>query len=187
MPLDLQPGRRSFPCRRAISAAIIHDASARSVSRSEARPKSVPLGSCSGNQCSFSRGKASQYPPGPRTLHSESVFREAIDRCAAILAPQLAKDLRALLIILRRPVFRRRTPARVTDTIVLSRRFFSFAYASLQQLWNGALGWHLKRCFGHSIGESWAALAGVFTLEDALAIVVNPAYDAACRQAECFP
>ena len=114
-------------------------------------------------------GQGSQHPNMAREIYdAEPVFREAVDRCAEILRPHLDADLRTLLY----------PPAgvsdevkrRVTETVIAQPAIFTIEYA-LAQLW---MSWGIrpKAMVGHSIGEFVAAcLAGVISLEDALALV----------------
>jgi amino acid adenylation domain-containing protein len=99
---------------------------------------------------------------------AEPVFREAVDRCAQILLPHLDADLRTLLYP---PEGSSDEVKRsVTQTVNAQPAIFTIEYA-LAQLW---LSWGIrpKAMVGHSIGEFVAAcLAGVISLEDALALV----------------
>jgi amino acid adenylation domain-containing protein len=167
----LQTGRRSFPYRRAVSANNIQDA-VRALIKPDPKRVQNRVHSGAAPEIGFLfPGQGSQYPNMGRELYeSESVFREAIDRCAAILAPQLGEDLRALLY----PAdgVSEEARRRVTDTIVAQPAIFSVEYA-LAQLWM-SFGVQPKAMLGHSIGEFVAAcLAGVFTLEDALVVVAT--------------
>ncbi len=167
----LQTGRRSFAFRRAVSAKNIQDA-VRALTKADPKrvQNHVHSGSAPGISFLFP-GQGSQYPNMGRELYdSEPVFREAIDRCAEILRSHLREDLRNLLY----PAdgVSEEARRRVTDTIVAQPAIFSVEYA-LAQLWM-SFGVQPKAMLGHSIGELVAAcLAGVFTLEDALAIVAT--------------
>ncbi|MFT3868853.1 MAG: SDR family NAD(P)-dependent oxidoreductase [Nibricoccus sp.] len=120
------------------------------------------------------------------------VFRREIDRCAQILHPLLGLDVRDLLypkdraknepakprgIDLKRMLGKTADepldPAtqKLNDTVNCHPALFTLEYA-LARLW---LDWGLvpDRIVGHSMGEYVAAcLAGVFSLEDALKLVV---------------
>ena len=114
-------------------------------------------------------GQGSQYPNMGREIYeTEPIFRDTVDRCAEILRPHLGADLRKLLY----PPEGASDEAkrRVTDTIVAQPAIFTIEYA-LAQLW---MSWGIRpqAMLGHSIGEFVAAcLAGVLSLEDALALV----------------
>src|SRR5205085_3845158 len=99
---------------------------------------------------------------------TEPVFRETVDRCAELLRPHLGADLRSLLY----PAADASEDAKrsVTETVNAQPAIFTIEYA-LAQLW---MSWGIrpKAVAGHSIGEFVAAcLAGVISLDDALAIV----------------
>lgn len=124
-----------------------------------------------------------------------AIFRQEIDRCAQILHPLLGLDVRDLLypkdriqnestkprgIDLRRMLGRTAgellDPAiqKLNDTVNCHPALFTVEYA-LARLW---IDWGIKpeRIVGHSMGEYVAAcLAGVFSLEDALKLIVSRA------------
>jgi acyl transferase domain-containing protein len=115
-------------------------------------------------------GGGAQYPDMGRGLYaSEKVFREAVDRCCELLRPRLGFDLRPVMYP---------DGAKAADAVQQLKRtslalpaLFTVEYA-LAQLWQS---WGVKpeALIGHSLGEYAAAcLAGVFSLEDALALVV---------------
>ena len=116
-------------------------------------------------------GQGSQHPNMARELYeTEPVFRETVDRCAELLRPHLDADLRTLLY----PPENASDEARrsVTETVNAQPAIFTVEYA-LAQLW---LRWGIrpKAMAGHSIGEFVAAcLAGVISLDDALAVVAR--------------
>ena len=115
-------------------------------------------------------GQGSQYPGMGRELdryHSE--FRKTIDQCDAILHPMLNRSIRGIL-------FPEKTTATelIHETQFAQPALFVLEYA-LARLWQS---WGIRPAFllGHSLGEYVAAcIAGVFSLEDALKIVVNRA------------
>jgi amino acid adenylation domain-containing protein len=101
---------------------------------------------------------------------SEDRFREEVDRCAEILHPYLGIDLRKFLYPAEDAS--EEDKRRVTDTIIAQPALFAVEYA-LARLW---MSWGImpKAMLGHSVGELVAAcLAGVFSLEDALAVVAT--------------
>ncbi|HJX29197.1 MAG TPA: AMP-binding protein, partial [Thermoanaerobaculia bacterium] len=131
---------------------------------------------------------------GAGLYREEPVFREAIDRCAEILLPRLGRDLREVLGLNRaeeestgeastgpdlRRMLRRGGPAEradkeLTRTGLAQPAVFVLEYA-LAQLW---LSWGVRpqALIGYSLGEYVAAcVAGVFSLEDALALVAERA------------
>ena len=167
----LQAGRRAFPCRRAVIAQDVTDAIAalsqrdRKCVQTRLRPKENPAIHF------LFPGQGSQHPNMGREIYqTERVFRGAVDRCAEILRPHLDADLRTLLY--PSETASEEAKKRVTDTIVAQPAIFTIEYA-LAQLW---MSWGIRpqAMLGHSIGEFVAAcLAGVFSLEDALALVAE--------------
>jgi amino acid adenylation domain-containing protein len=167
----LQTGRRAFSCRHAVVARDTTEAIAaltqpnRKGSQTRLRTKENP-------EIHFLfPGQGSQHANMAREIYeSEPVFREAVDRCAKILLPHLELDLRTLLYPPQGTS--EEAQRRVTDTIIAQPAIFTVEYA-LAQLW---MSWGIRPAamLGHSIGEFVAAcLAGVFSLEDALALVAT--------------
>src|SRR6202047_1319808 len=163
----LHLGRRAFDCRRAIVASNATEA-IRSLSKREnvqtrLKPSDAP------EVYFLFPGQGSQHPNMAREIYdAEPVFRDAVDRCAQILRPHLDADLRTLLYP---PAGTSEEVKRsVTETVIAQPAIFTIEYA-LAQLW---MSWGIrpKAMVGHSIGEFVAAcLAGVISLEDALALV----------------
>ena len=114
-------------------------------------------------------GQGSQYVNMGRELYEqEPFFREQIDRCAALLMPHLGLDLRTVLY--PAPEQTAAATERLTETALTQPALFVIEYA-LARLWR-RWGVRPAALIGHSIGEYVAAtLAGVFSLEDALALV----------------
>jgi acyl transferase domain-containing protein/acyl carrier protein len=127
-------------------------------------------------------GQGAQYIDMGRDLYQgERVFREQVDRCAELLLPHLGRDIRDVLY----PRDDGRTAndegsdasiggTPLNQTLYAQPALFVIEYA-LAQLWM-AWGVQPRAMIGHSIGEYVAAcLSGVFSLEDALALVANRA------------
>ena len=116
-------------------------------------------------------GQGAQYVNMGRDLYEcEPTFRAALDRCAELLAPHLDLDLRTLLY--PAPEDAEAGQALLTQTANTQPALFAVEYA-LAQLW---MQWGIRpsALIGHSIGELVAAcLAGVFSLEDGLALVAE--------------
>lgn len=114
-------------------------------------------------------GQGSQYVNMARELYQvEPTFQEAVDACADILKPLLGLDLRHVLYPSEEQV--NEASQQLQQTAITQPALFVIEYA-LAQLW---MEWGVRpvAMLGHSIGEYVAAtLAGVFSLEDALALV----------------
>ncbi|GCF10053.1 non-ribosomal peptide synthetase/type I polyketide synthase [Dictyobacter arantiisoli] len=114
-------------------------------------------------------GQGAQYVNMTRELYQhENVFREYIDQCSTLLIPHLGTDIRTILY--PDPDQTEMAEEQLRQTFFTQPVLFSLEYA-LAQLW---MDWGVqpRAMIGHSIGEYVAAcLAGVFTLEDALALV----------------
>ncbi|MCA1567898.1 MAG: acyltransferase domain-containing protein, partial [Acidobacteria bacterium] len=115
-------------------------------------------------------GQGAQYAGmGTQLYAAESVFRVEVDRCAQYLQPHLGIDLRNLLYPPDGQVDA--AMQRIEETLMAQVTLFVTEYA-LAQLWR-SWGVVPQTMIGHSLGEYVAAtLAGVFTLPDALALVV---------------
>ena len=165
----LQVGRGSFGHRRALVCKDRSDALAVLESRDAGRlltlfqePRHRPV-------VFMFPGQGTQYVGMARELYeSEPAFREHLDACAEELLTHLGLDLRDVLY----PdlVGEAEATRLLGQTFVTQPALFSIEYA-LAQLW---MSWGVvpSAMIGHSIGEYVAAcLAGVLSLEDALAIV----------------
>ena len=114
-------------------------------------------------------GQGAQYAGMAAELYrTEPVLRRHVDACAEMLVPHLGEDLRESLY----PNEEGRGAAgrRLDQTAFTQPALFVTEYA-LAQLW---MSWGVRPAsmIGHSVGEYVAAcLAGVFSLEDALALV----------------
>ena len=112
-------------------------------------------------------GQGAQYAGMSRELyHSEPVFHTALDACAAIVAPLLTAPL--IPVIMGEPD----VAGFLDDTAFTQPALFAVEYA-LAQLWKS---WGVEPAvvMGHSVGEYVAAcLAGVFSLEDGLRLIVS--------------
>ncbi len=114
-------------------------------------------------------GQGSQHVTMGLDLYQEEPhFRDHIDHCADLLNPLLGFDLRQVIYPGSSDLAAAEEQLR--QTAIAQPALFVIEYA-LAQLW---IGWGLapKAMIGHSIGEYVAAcLAGVFRLEDGLALV----------------
>ena len=114
-------------------------------------------------------GQGSQHPGMAQALHQhEPAFREALDACLAPLSSMLGTDLRAMMFATGDAA----AEAALRETRHAQPAIFAVSYA-LARMWQD---WGVAPVgmLGHSIGEYVAAcIAGVFTLEDALRLVVE--------------
>ncbi|AUT04161.1 short-chain dehydrogenase [Nostoc sp. CENA543] len=111
-------------------------------------------------------GQGSQYSGMGQTLYNqEPVFKNTLDLCDQILQPILEESLLDLIFNLAKS-------EQLEQTQITQPALFSLEYA-LAKLWQ-SWGIQPAALLGHSIGEYVAAcLAGVFSLEDALQLVVQ--------------
>mgnify|MGYP001550509822 FL=1 len=114
-------------------------------------------------------GQGSQHANMARGLvAAEPVFREHFERCCALASAHLGRDLQTM--ILPPAGAEDAAEAELAATCFTQPALFAVEYA-LARLWEG-WGVVADTMIGHSIGEYVAAtLAGVFTLEDAVALV----------------
>lgn len=161
----LQAGRRPFPHRLAVVSGNHTEAAA--ALRKQNADRSVAV-TGAGDLVFMFPGQGSQYPQMARELYaSEPVFRRTVDLCCELLKPELGLDLRSVLYPSNGG-----DPERLSATLLAQPAIFTVEYALAQLL----MSWGLQPAamIGHSVGEFAAAcLAGVFSLEDALSLVVK--------------
>jgi len=161
----LQKGRRAFAHRLAFTCTTAAEA----VSALRTSPHSHTDNQADRGLVFMFPGQGSQYAGmGAELYQQEAVFREQIDLCAQILAPELGLDIRSLLFPAE--AGSEAAAAQLKQTALAQPALFTIEYA-LAQLW---LSWGLQpqAMIGHSLGEYVAAcLAGVFSLQDALTLV----------------
>ena len=119
-------------------------------------------------------GQGSQYVGMAQQLYStQSVFRENCDRCLKILQSYFGCCFKEIVFTIdSRKGEKPFAPTLIDQTQNTQPLLFTIEYA-LAQMW---LTWGIEPdvVMGHSIGEYVAAtIAGVFSLEDALKLVVN--------------
>lgn len=167
----LQVGRRVFNHRRVVVCTGLSEAIAKLEGTNNVQAF-TGQGSQSNPPIAFMfSGQGSQYAEMGRGLyHQEPTFRKYADRCLSILSSKHQLDLSGLLFE------DENTPddiqKELTNTAIAQPALFVIEYA-LARLW---MSWGIKPevMIGHSIGEYVAAtLCGVFTLEDALKVIVH--------------
>ncbi len=183
----LQVGRKAFDQRRVV---VCHDAADAATALATQDPQrlfsAVPVAHELPVAFLFP-GQGAQYPQMARELYEvEPLFRETIDRCAELLQPYLQVDLREVLypgsygesvvsgqLSVAADHGQRTTDnGQINQTQYAQPALFVVEYA-LARLW---MAWNVQPAvmLGHSLGEYVAAcLAGVFSLEDALALVAT--------------
>ncbi|MBN8232598.1 amino acid adenylation domain-containing protein, partial [Corallococcus macrosporus] len=160
----LQTGRQHFAHRRFTVARDGQDALA-ALSTPERMPTRQQAAGRPPVAFLFS-GQGSQYAGMAAHLHRrEPVFREHFDRCAERVRALRGVDLRVLVL-----EGGAESDARLKATEWAQPALFAVEYAMARLL----MAWGVRPAvlLGHSLGEYVAAcLAGVFSLEDALALV----------------
>ncbi|MEH1790983.1 MAG: beta-ketoacyl synthase N-terminal-like domain-containing protein [Nostoc sp.] len=160
----LNRGRQSFAYRRMLVCADMSDAIEQLIqpehlSTHQATEKTREV-------VFLFPGQGTQYANMTRVIYNtENIFKSIIDKCAELLIPHLGQDLRHLLYS-----DEEQNNAKLKQTAFTQPALFAVEYA-LANLW---MSWGIqpKAMLGHSLGEYVAAsLAGVFSLEDALALV----------------
>lgn len=165
----LQAGRRAFLHRRFVVAQNPADG-AEALQALDA--KRVVTAQCSRDSAPLAflfPGQGAQYiNMGLELYQNEPGFRQQVDLCSELLKPHLGCDLRSILYPGADAVEEARH--RLTQTQYTQPALFVVEY-SLARLLN-EWGLEPQAMIGHSVGEYVAAcLAGVFSLEQALALV----------------
>ncbi len=167
----LQEGRKTFAHRRILAAKTIEEASA--LLRSQDRER-LFTGSQEHSDTPVAfmfPGQAAQYVNmGLEIYATEKTFRETVDSCSEFLKVHLGFDLRT--VVYPTPEKAAEATNLLSQTAVTQPVMFVLEYA-FAKLW---MEWGVRpdAMIGHSIGEYVAAcLAGVFTLEEGLALVAT--------------
>lgn len=167
-------GRTHFEQRLAITASSPQELQTKLEQFSDKRSgKGIRYGSCQ-RQNSLAlmfTGQGSQYVNmGYELYQTQPIFREAVDRCGAIVNADLEYDLLDILYPSRSTALTSHPSSLLNETAYTQPAIFTLEYA-LAQMW---LNWGIKpdALIGHSVGEYVAAaIAGIFSLEDALKLV----------------
>ncbi len=165
----LQAGRRAFDHRRAVACTDRDDA----IKALEGRGQRKVINGVRDRRdpsivFMFPGQGAQQIHMGAGLYRDDECFRDDIDVCAQILTTHLGVDLREMLFPVEASA--EQAAEELRQTRIAQPALFVIGYA-LARLWT-RWGIRPEAMIGHSIGEFVAAcLAGVFTLEDALAMV----------------
>jgi acyl transferase domain-containing protein/acyl carrier protein len=165
----LQVGRRPFNHRRILVCRDREDA-IRGVEAADGKRIFSALCESGERPIAFMfPGQGAQHVDmGLDLYRSEAAFREQVDLCSNILTQHLGFDLRDVLY--PNSECRESAAQQLNQTATTQPALFVIEYALAKLL----MGWGIKpqAMIGHSVGEFVAAcLAGVFSLEDALALV----------------
>jgi len=167
----LQAGRRVFPHRRFLVTASWEEALAGLEAPEGGAAVTAFVEHRERPAVFLFPGGGAQYPGMGRDLYThEVVFREEIDTCARHLEGQL--DIPLLRLLDPLPEEEEEVTRLLRRTTCALPALFATEYA-LAQLWR-SWGIEPEAMIGHSLGEYVAAcLAGVLSLENALAMVVT--------------
>ena len=167
----LQVGRTAFEHRRMLVCQNIDDA-LKALSNRELQPVLTHYQEPIERPVVFMfSGQGSQYVNMAQELYqTESTFRAQVDSCSELLIPHLGIDLRHILYPQLEEI--EKATLQLKQTAIAQSAIFVVSY-SLAILWQ-EWGVSPQATIGHSIGEYVAAtFAGVFSLEDALALVAK--------------
>ncbi|HEY2289350.1 MAG TPA: MupA/Atu3671 family FMN-dependent luciferase-like monooxygenase [Thermoanaerobaculia bacterium] len=165
----LQTGRQPLEHRRALACRT-----AAETREGLADPGRLAAGVFDGRErqvCFLFPGQGAQHPGMARELfRGEPAFREEIERCAALFAGHLDLDVDLATVLDPGPD----APADLADRLVRTGLAQPALFAVEVALTRLLASWGIRprALLGHSLGEYVAAhLAGVLSLEDAVALV----------------
>ena len=164
-------GRSAFACRRALVSGSSVDAAQAMRARDPERIRGSVAGATNPPDVLFMfPGGGARYQAMARGVFDcEPVFREHIERAHALLHESAGVDLIDLLV--SPGAGHDRSGVGIDDVLTLQVALFSVEYATARLL----MHWGIRpsALIGHSVGEYVAAcLAGVFTFEEALQLLV---------------
>lgn len=165
----LKVGRKAFRYRQSLTCYNVAEAIELLENPQDRRVSSGKAASGQRPVVFMFPGQGSQYVNMGRELYqTEPVFRAEVDRCAELLKPHLGRDIRG--VIYPSDDNAAAMVDQLKQTFLAQPALFTIEYA-LAKLWQ-SWGIEPQALTGHSVGEFVAAcLAGVFGLEDALALV----------------
>jgi acyl transferase domain-containing protein len=165
----LQVGRRHFEHRRMLVCHDLADAVEALETLQKERVFTAHQPSPSASVIFMFPGQGAQHVWMAQELYQrEPVFREQVDLCAELLAPQLGLDIRHVLY----PQYQQDEDGLhpLTATALAQPALFLIEYALARLL----MSWGVspQAMIGHSVGEYVAAcLAGVFSLAEGLSMI----------------
>jgi len=161
----LARGRKVFPYKLAVTCSSIDTAITGLENYQFVEQKNIP------NPIFMFTGQGSQYAGMAKELYKEeTIFKNALDECAVFLKKEFGHDIRTILFPAPEDV--EKSNQLLQETSITQPCLFSveYALARLLMYW----GVKPKAMIGHSLGEYVAAtIAGVFSLQDALQLVVK--------------
>jgi iturin family lipopeptide synthetase A len=161
----LQTGRAAFAYRKAVACCTTQEAvellTSGKPSAKQATGKTEPT------VVFMFSGQGSQYRGMCYDLYNhEEVFRNEVDKCFAIVKSLSGKDMRSVVFA------EKENGVSINDTMFTQPLLFIMEYALAQLLISRGIKPDMM--IGHSIGEYAAAcISGLFSLEDALRLVVR--------------
>jgi acyl transferase domain-containing protein/acyl carrier protein len=165
----LQLGRKEYHHRSFIVAADTQETSDKFLAQNNHYSFSSTLPTEEHHVIFMFPGQGAQYVNMAKDIYEQEIqFKQSVDICCNILTPHLKLDLRSVLF----PSADKSDEAiqLLNQTYITQPALFVIEYSLATLLKH--YGINPKAMIGHSIGEYVAAtLAGVFSLEDALAII----------------
>jgi acyl transferase domain-containing protein len=172
----LQKGRQAFQHRRVLAARDVAALKAALDAPRSPSPRSQSLRTDkapteSAGIVFLFPGQGAQYVNmGLDLYRTTPMFRDSVDRCCELLKSHLDLDLRSVLF--PAPGKEQEAEARLNQTAITQPALFVIEYA-MTTLFTEC-GIRPTAMIGHSVGEYVAAcLAGVFSLEDGLALIAT--------------
>ncbi|MEH2112706.1 MAG: beta-ketoacyl synthase N-terminal-like domain-containing protein [Nostoc sp.] len=167
----LKVGRRAFNHRRILVCKSVKDAVKVLETQEQERIFTVCQEHREQPVIFMFSGQGSQYVNMGRELYEiEPTYKKYVDICAEVLQPHLNLDIRHILFPKAEEIAA--ATQQLQQTAFTQSALFVTEYALAQLLMSW--GVHPQAMIGHSIGEYVAAaIAGVFSLEDALAVVAK--------------